>query len=678
MPVPSGRSIPPASIRRRLERLDGLPLRPTTVRLLLGNVPEGTGLPSPELLASPRFRAGSELDPGWVLAEAHPGASFRPLELVETSSWWSIRSGAATDALHRLWRHAVAVSQAAQRLARERGDGEAGVTRLARAGLLHGLGSWALAALEPEWLVEWFSVPDRRERRSLEVRHLGMEVPSIGRYLAERWGCDPLVADAAWLHGDLDGRLNAGAADGQGLALVQQAFALAERTPWALFGGEPRQGAGTDPRLRLLIAEVQVRCGTPFLEPDATVHEERLARSHARLRRELAQLQAEKALADSLMNALAESDPADSPRLWAERAARSWCEVPGVATARVVWTGPAAELDPLEEPPPRAERPATSVLALSDRGRPCAEIHLWDDPQREPGSPQTRAAHPAWTAWAALVAEQTRLQERLEALVRSHRDWVEQEEPHVRQAKLDALAEFAAGAGHELNNPLAVIVGRAQLLLARTSDPDAVRSLRAILAQAQRTHRILRDLMFIARTPEPRPRFCQPEEVVRACLRDAKAEADDRGVRLVLKGSEPGPKVWADPDALRHLADALVRNALESTPEGGTVQFAVAGGLQEVSWTVSDNGRGITPAEGEHLFDPFFCGRQAGRGLGLGLPRAARIVQQAGGEMRWHSAPGQGTIFQVHLPLEVPPRPPSPSGEGGSTAPRNEAPSLKA
>ena len=61
--------------------------------------------------------------------------------------------------------------------------------------------------------------------------------------------------------------------------------------------------------------------------------------------------------------------------------------------------------------------------------------------------------------------------------------------------------------------------------------------------------------------------------------------------------------------------------------------------------------RGSHPAKRAHLFDPFYCGRQAGRGLGLGLPRAARIVDQAGGRLRWSSNPGHGSVFQVHLPL---------------------------
>ena len=75
----------------------------------------------------------------------------------------------------------------------------------------------------------------------------------------------------------------------------------------------------------------------------------------------------------------------------------------------------------------------------------------------------------------------------------------------------------------------------------------------------------------------------------------------------------------------------------------------------DLRWWICDGGKGIGPAEGAHLFDPFYCGRQAGRGLGLGLPRAARIVALAGGSLHWSSPIGQGTTFQVQLPLVSPP-----------------------
>jgi signal transduction histidine kinase len=115
------------------------------------------------------------------------------------------------------------------------------------------------------------------------------------------------------------------------------------------------------------------------------------------------------------------------------------------------------------------------------------------------------------------------------------------------------------------------------------------------------------------------------------------------------------PVCWSDPDALAHLAEALIRNAIQATPTGGKIQVRCGRLGDELNWWFGDSGKGIGATEGAHLFDPFYCGREAGRGLGLGLPRAARIAALAGGTIRWSSTPGQGSVFQVHLPLTSPP-----------------------
>jgi signal transduction histidine kinase len=196
-----------------------------------------------------------------------------------------------------------------------------------------------------------------------------------------------------------------------------------------------------------------------------------------------------------------------------------------------------------------------------------------------------------------------------------------------------------------------VIVGRAQLLLARTEDPETMRSLGIILSQAGRAHRILRDLMFVARPPAPRPRPCRPAELLRACLRDLEEECAARGIHLFSEIDESTFVGSIDPDALRHLAEILLRNAIQATPAGGKVLVRSSTQGDELSWSFIDSGKGITPLEATHLFDPFFCGRQAGRGLGLGLPRAAKLVAQAGGRLHWSSNPGQGSVFQVHWTL---------------------------
>jgi signal transduction histidine kinase len=254
-----------------------------------------------------------------------------------------------------------------------------------------------------------------------------------------------------------------------------------------------------------------------------------------------------------------------------------------------------------------------------------------------------------------MVHDKAVLERRLGSVVGAVHQASETEDLRLAQRKLDALSEFAAGAGHELNNPLAVIVGRAQLLLSRSEDTETARSLRIMLNQAGRAHRILRDLMFVGRPPGRRLRTCRPSELLRDSVRDFQEECAARGIELSSEIDEAMPAAWTDPDALRHLSDILIRNAIQATPTGGKIQVGARLHHNEVLLWFSDSGRGLDPAEAAHLFDPFYCGRQAGRGLGLGLPRAARIVEMAGGRLGWTSNPGHGTVFQIHLPLPAPP-----------------------
>src|SRR5262249_54436414 len=139
----------------------------------------------------------------------------------------------------------------------------------------------------------------------------------------------------------------------------------------------------------------------------------------------------------------------------------------------------------------------------------------------------------AWEVWAALLADRARLERRLQTVVESFRQQIQTEETRLRRSQLEALGEFAAGAGHELNNPLAVGVGPAPCRLARSPDPEVARSLRIILSHARRAHRIPRDLMFVAPPPAPRARQCRPSELLGSILREFDRECSEQGVRLV-------------------------------------------------------------------------------------------------------------------------------------------------
>jgi signal transduction histidine kinase len=647
-----------------------LPLRPVTVRTILSAVaaePDEEGLDEADGAKMPSI---CDLDPGWVLANS-AAAPVNPLKVLSDSPYWTAPASArrASEVISHLWRHSVAVGLAARSLAREAADHDP--ETVARAGLLCRLGCWAVAALEPEWLARWWQEESAAVRRQAEMTDVGTDLDDLGRRLAERWGCEPLVIDAAWMRGAHGSALRLAASDPARLAIIQEACRLVQQTPWSIEGPRSAESMPAEPRLRILIAEVQARCSAAYVAEDASVHEERLARENARLRLRLAAERQARARGDRLLRALADTAPASPPEEWAGRAAITWCSDPEFSAARVTWVDaesprssdvakPATSLEGDPAAPPKMEEtPATLVLPLKAHGRTRAFVHLWSP--RDPMDLATRVTawttFAAWESWAALVEDRARLERRLQSVVGSFRQLFETEEERLADRKRDALSEFAAGAGHELNNPLAVVVGRAQLLLARTNDPETARSLRLIIGQAGRAHCILRDLMFVARPPEGHRRLCRLPDLLRATMREFQKECVARGIRLTTELDEAVPAFWTDPDGLRHLAEILLRNAVEATSAGGKIQVGANVQGNELIWWFSDSGAGIAPKDAVHLFDPFYCGRQAGRGLGLGLPRAARIVALAGGQIRWSANPGHGTTFKVHLPLAAAPEP---------------------
>jgi signal transduction histidine kinase len=239
------------------------------------------------------------------------------------------------------------------------------------------------------------------------------------------------------------------------------------------------------------------------------------------------------------------------------------------------------------------------------------------------------------------------------------------ETERLTQLKIRALAEFAGGAGHEINNPLAVISGQAQYLLAQEPDPARQRSLQKIIGQAQRIHQILTDLMQFARPSQP-----QKESVnVASLLAEARARVLDlataRSVRLECRPVEPLVYVHADLKHAQAALTALLRNAVEAAPaEGWAGVRVVPKSENQVDLVVEDSGTGPSPAQIEHLFDPFYSGRQAGRGRGLGLPTAWQLARVNGGAVTYTGTATGVTQFVLSLPGHAGPEAISASATG--------------
>lgn len=224
----------------------------------------------------------------------------------------------------------------------------------------------------------------------------------------------------------------------------------------------------------------------------------------------------------------------------------------------------------------------------------------------------------------------------------------------LKAETLESVVAMAAGAAHELNNPLAVISGRAQLLLEHVRDSDVRETLNAILEQAHACSDIVTELMSFARSPSPEPEAVDLE----SCIKNLKTELTSKGLveadAIEIEVMSDTPPVWFDRSLLVRLFGELFENAIEAT-DSATCRLAVKATphLTEecVVVTVSDNGRGMTPETLGRAMDPFFSSRPAGRGRGLGLSRVQRWLQQGGGAIRIDSKPGQGTRVEMRLPL---------------------------
>lgn len=221
------------------------------------------------------------------------------------------------------------------------------------------------------------------------------------------------------------------------------------------------------------------------------------------------------------------------------------------------------------------------------------------------------------------------------------------------RAKLEALAEFAAGAGHEINNPVATIAGRAELLLKDETNPERRQALLTIGAQALRIRDMIGDLMLFARPPKPEPKLLNLVEAVDDVLQKLDETLRAKSLNVVRQGESSVPIV-ADPVQLRVVISSLLFNSVNASAVGESITIECssceADSRRSAVFVVKDCGVGLSPVEREHLFDPFFSGRQAGRGLGFGLCKCWRIVDQHGGKIDCNSSADSGTMFRVTWP----------------------------
>ena len=227
------------------------------------------------------------------------------------------------------------------------------------------------------------------------------------------------------------------------------------------------------------------------------------------------------------------------------------------------------------------------------------------------------------------------------------------EETSRRQDRLAAIGRMAASIAHEIRNPLAAMRGSIQMLRSEMdTDPSQTELMEIILRESDRLNRIITDFLSYAR-----PRSIVQSQVdigdllhqTFALLRHSPEIGEKQNVVEELP-SEP-LVVDADASQLKQVFWNLARNALQAMPQGGTLTAKVEmNSNNRVRISFSDTGKGMSPEQVEHLFEPF---SSTTGGTGLGLSIVYQIVRDHGGTINVRSLEGQGTTITVELPTET-------------------------
>ncbi len=294
----------------------------------------------------------------------------------------------------------------------------------------------------------------------------------------------------------------------------------------------------------------------------------------------------------------------------------------------------------------------TKLIPLLANGRAIAglvfELRLQAG-QAELASTYSTCAGVGGNVLALSVAheQQERLCEQFAGLV----DKLKRSQEQIVSAKsLLSLAEIAAGAAHELNNPLAVISGRAQLLTDVETDPQKQQVLEQIKARAGEMSQIVGDLMDFAKPQAPVQRPVSLQEVVNECIGKTAKKHTLSALEVRLKGFEGLKEIYVDPGQIATAICNILSNALESY-NGGSGPIEIIATYEEISGSVVlqiiDFGCGMDAETLNKAIEPFFSAKAAGRQRGMGLAHAQRLIHQNSGSMRLESKPDSGTTVTI-------------------------------
>jgi two-component system NtrC family sensor kinase len=228
------------------------------------------------------------------------------------------------------------------------------------------------------------------------------------------------------------------------------------------------------------------------------------------------------------------------------------------------------------------------------------------------------------------------------------------------------VGELIAGVAHEVNNPLAVVMGYSEMILGEENlDEQLRRPIDVIYNEANRARKVIQNLLSFARKHSPEKQYASINEILERTLSLKEYDLRKNNIELIKKLAPELPASMADPNQLQQVFLNLIINAEQAMVESEesrrqiVVESKVKNGRNKlmtdgdkiIEISFCDCGPGIAEKNLKKIFDPFFTTKPVGRGTGLGLSVSYGIIKEHGGDIFVISKEGEGATFFIELPI---------------------------
>ncbi|MCL1971919.1 MAG: ATP-binding protein [Endomicrobia bacterium] len=222
----------------------------------------------------------------------------------------------------------------------------------------------------------------------------------------------------------------------------------------------------------------------------------------------------------------------------------------------------------------------------------------------------------------------------------------------IQQNKLASLGELAGSIAHELNNPLSIILGFAQVLIKDTSLGEETRKgIENIYEAAKRSKSVVTNMLEFSRTDTAKNQFVRINDIIESTMLIIDKDFRKTGIEIEKNLTKDNRSVLANPMQIQQVLLNVLLNAKDSMPSGGKVTVRTEIKDKYFVIDIADTGSGIPKEIMSKIFDPFFTTKAAGKGTGLGLSICYGIVNAHKGDISVKSTINKGTVFSIKLPL---------------------------